>query len=557
MKTLFKTICVIGLLLWAPSCKDFLTEDPKGRLATVYFFDSAADLDLALNSLYFNVARTLFSNGFTGTNLLAGDDISTHPAMGKEALREYDQYDVYDNNAWMPLMWESKWRIVKNANFIINNAGRTPDVDPEEIQYVIAQAHYWRAFAYFYMVRTWGPLPIMLEEKADNEATLDPVEDVYDLIVSDLKIAEGCRINYTREPYVINGRNIAVCQAAAKATLAYVYLNMAGWQLNKGTEYYQLAADKAREIIDGVENGVYNYELLDEYWQIHSWTTNNNHPEVILAAYYNRDVTDNGSGSPCPDFLFDMIQGGWGDTNGEIKFWKDFPEGPRKDMSYVPQLMLLDGNLYDWWYDTDPPSREVVAPVFMKTQQGADRFTDFDYTDPRQINDNGDKSHKIILLSEVYCWYAEAVGRSGQTNAKAIEVLNKVRNRADGFGPVADRSTVGVPDRPHIHEYVNKYPSSMTPNELAEAAYDEHGWEVAGYYWGNIAARYWDMFRMNRVKDHFEYRKLNPMIEVAPGIFRNEKVPVTGTWSDSKMYAPYPSIDSNLNPNLAEANTRR
>ncbi|BDW79421.1 hypothetical protein BFINE_52160 [Bacteroides finegoldii DSM 17565] len=58
------------------------------------------------------------------------------------------------------------------------------------------------------------------------------------------------------------------------------------------------------------------------------------------------------------------------------------------------------------------------------------------------------------------------------------------------------------------------------------------------------------MFRMYRYKDHFEYRKENPLIKVAEGIERNEAVPVTGTWDDSKMYAPYPYEDAILNPNL-------
>ena len=90
----------------------------------------------------------------------------------------------------------------------------------------------------------------------------------------------------------------------------------------------------------------------------------------------------------------------------------------------------------------------------------------------------------------------------------------------------------------------------LTPEKLAEAAYNEHGWEIAGYYWGGLASRARDMFRMYRLKDHFEYRKQNPMIEVAPGVMRNEKVPVSGTWDDSKMYSPYPYEDAILNPNL-------
>lgn len=99
--------------------------------------------------------------------------------------------------------------------------------------------------------------------------------------------------------------------------------------------------------------------------RVYSWEYNNKNKELLLGIYYNRDQTN--QAAPLTDFLQDMAQGGWGDTNGEIKFWKAFPEGPRKDATYFPKIILSDGELHDWWYDTDPPSREVVAPVFMKT----------------------------------------------------------------------------------------------------------------------------------------------------------------------------------------------
>lgn len=520
----------VFLFLGMTSCSDFLTEDPKGKLSTDGFFSNKSDLDAALNALYSVVAEAQYANHYTGTNFLVGDDISTHPASNKQPLREHDQFEVSDNNAWMPYLWEQRWKIVKAANFVINNAEKTPDASEEEIKTVIAQASYWRAYAYFYLVTTWGKVPVMLEEEIDYEASLETEEEIYKLIVNDLKTAEaGCPVLYNKAPYIKNGMNIGVSQGAVKATMAYVYMAMAGWPLNKGTEYYQLAAGKAKEVIDGVENGTYYYTLLDEYWKVYSWEYNDQNSEVLLGIYYNRDRKANMS--TVTDFLQDMKQAGWNDTNGEIKFWKEFPEGPRKEASYFPKIMLADGKLYDWWYDTDPPSRAVVAPCFIKMAEGAVRGTEFDYADPSTISYDGEKMHQVVRLSQVYCWYAEAVGRSGQTNAKAIEVLNKVRNRADG-------------------KESNIYPSNMSPEDLAEAAYNEHGWEIAGDYWGGFANRARDMFRMYRYKDHFEYRKENPLIEVAPGIFRKEAVPVTGSWDDSKMYIPYPYEDAILNPNL-------
>ncbi len=534
MKTAYqyirKTLPFVLAGLCLVSCNDFLTEDPKGQLTSENFFSNKEDLDASLTALYSVIASSQASNNLCGTNFLVGDDISTHPSSNKQPLREHDQFDVKDNNSWLSSMWEQRFKVIKAANFIINNAGRTPDVSEDEIKAAIGQAHYWRAYSYFYLVTTWGKVPVMLEEEINYNAPLKTEEEIYELIVSDLKIAEtDCPVNYTKEPYARNGMNIAVSRGAVKATMAYVYMCMAGWPLNKGTEYYKLAAGKAKEVIDGTENHTYYYKLLDEYSKVYSWEYNNKNTELLLGIYYNRDQTN--QAAPLTDFLQDMAQGGWGDTNGEIKFWKEFPEGPRKDATYFPKIILNDGKEYDWWYDTNPPSREVVAPVFMKTVEGAVRGTEFDYTNPAPVNAAGEKTFQLIRLSQVYCWYAEATGRSGEINAKAIEVLNKVRNRADG-------------------KETNFYEETMSPEELAEAAYNEHGWEMAGYYWGGIASRARDMFRMYRYKDHFEYRKENPEIEVAPGVKRKEIVPVTGTWDDSKMYVPYPYEDAILNPNL-------
>ena len=91
--------------------------------------------------------------------------------------------------------------------------------------------------------------------------------------------------NYTKEPYARNGVNIAVSQGAVKATLAYVYMAMAGWPLNKGTEYYQLAAAKAKEVIDASKKGTYYYKLLPDYKQVYSMEYNKNNPEVLLGVY--------------------------------------------------------------------------------------------------------------------------------------------------------------------------------------------------------------------------------------------------------------------------------
>jgi hypothetical protein len=513
------------------SCTQFLEEDPKGRLAPDVFFNDRNDLDMALHALYYRVTKRAAINASL-INFWAGDDIGTHPTSNKQWFREFDRYAVSANNEWLYEGWRDLWVIVKAANFIINNAGRSP-LSEQEIKYGMAHAYYWRAYAYFMLVQCWGALPLMLKNEVDYTATLHPVEEIYDLIVSDLKSAEEAQTGYDEAPWAMNGINVAVNRAAVKATLAYVYLSMAGWPLNR-PEYYAIAAEKAKEVIDGVKSGVYYYRLLDNYADVHSLAWNKRNPEVLLAVYYSRDYPIDGSG--WADVLQDVGTNGWGDSCGEIKFWLDFPAGPRKEATYAPKTYrTTDGTLQDWWWDTNTPSRAVVNPWFIKQAAGDDGM-EFDY---RKGGNQGFyisvKDHHVIRLSEVYCWYAEALGRSGQTNAEAVELLNQVRRRADG--KVNDLT-------------YNYYAANLTPDALAEAAYNEHGWEIAGSYWGSLATRYFDMFRMNRVKDHFEFRKVNPLLEVAPGVWRKEAVTVNGTWTDDMMYAPYPASDALLNPNL-------
>ena len=71
----------------------------------------------------------------------------------------------------------------------------------------------------------------------------------------------------------------------------------------------EMAAAKAKEMIDGVENGTYRYALLDQYWKVYSWEYNDKNPEVLVGVYYNMDRQKNMS--VVTDFLQDMKQAGF------------------------------------------------------------------------------------------------------------------------------------------------------------------------------------------------------------------------------------------------------
>ena len=532
-------------MLWTVSCTDFLEEEPKGQLMSNASFSQESDLEGAVNIVYRRVSRSTF--GLTQfINAFMGDDLSTHPASNKASIREWDNYNISTNNDRLLWCWEDKYQVIKAANYIINGAAETPNAKQEDIDYAINQAHFWRAWAYFYLVRAFGPLPKITSLEIDFSVGVSSVSEIFDMIVSDLKQAENLPVGYSEVPQAMNGVNVVANKGAAQAMLSYVYMTMAGWPLNKGAEYYNLAAEKALEVIEGVENGTYYYTMYDEFWKIHSKQENWQNKEVIIAVYYST-AFGGGDNSEAARGVINDIQdcsGGWTDSRAEVGFYCNFPEGPRKEATY-PSVTYNkgDGNSYPWWSENIPEANRLPyfgKSAFTKDNNSAGNF-EYDFTEyfGDQASGASEQIHILIRLAEVYCWYAEAVGRSGQTNAKAIELLNKVRNRADGYGPIDDPT-------------INHYPSSMSADELAEAAYDEHGWEIAGWYWGAIAPRYNDMQRMDRVKDHFNTRLENPeyVVPGSGGVRVKEPFGPSGSWSQGKMYAPYPAEEIERNPDL-------
>ena len=93
----------------------------------------------------------------------------------------------------------------------------------------------------------------------------------------------------------------------------------------------------------------------------------------------------------------------------------------------------------------------------------------------------------------------------------------------------------------------------MNAEQLAEACYIEHGWEVAGN-WVSMVTRRSDELRMNELKKNFDYRVTNAPLVVAEQNGKTytakESVTVSGSWSEDKIYCPYPTSDVEKNPNL-------
>lgn len=569
MKYSIFSCCLLAASLSAVSCSDFLTEDPKGQLTPDTFFQSQSDLDQSVDALY-SLIQDLQCNSNSMIVKCQGDDVTSTTGSNKAAYLSADAFESPTDTKGIERTWSAMYGIIKAANLIITNASNTKTTQ-EEINIALGQAHYWRAYAYFELVRVFGPVPLNLNNEATNtKAAPATVEQVYNQIITDLTAAENCNLpaKYTVSKRSIAGQNIWVSAQAVKATLAAVYLNSAGYPLNK-TENYALAAAKAKEVIDGVENGTYDQGLLADWNKVYSYA-NNHHNETILGIDYNStpggwDSFDSQISS-CHQFT--TIDGGWGDFLAERHFWKNFPDGARKDAIYAKQI-YKNGNTVDWWATTDgepvkeDKSNAVISdyrPMFIgftvNDNGGSPAVADYDYTKPFWSGMCINKRHQLIRYSEVLCWYAEAAARAGLDLGSAKAALKQVRQRA-----YADAAKVAEVD-------------GMSADQLAEAAYTEHGYEVAGNVLGMVTRRD-DEFRMNRLKDAYDFRSSNQAqdndVLVPAGTLTHsvnaageaftytlkadvklrENQPVTTAWKDAEsIYQIYPPTEVEQNPNL-------
>lgn len=564
-KKLLYTGCFMAAsLLSLTSCSDFLDEDPKGQLNPETFYTIEDDYTAGVNTLYDKVNQTQ-----SWTNPMypqwQGDDITANPGSNKQACAALDAFDSDGANKGVTEAWTQHYAVIKTANLIIEGSEKFPG-DKAKIATALGNAHFWRAYSYYYLVRVFGKLPIITKTNIEQfDAQPSEIEKVYELIVQDLKDAiNELPTGYDKEPARLFGVDVWATKQAAQSTLAAVYMSMAGYPLNKGTEYYKLAAELAKDVI--TNNGTYGFILNPDWKEVYSMGNNYNMETVLGINNDAKGWWDHDSQlSSCCRFE-GLGDGGWGDAWGEIAFWKRYPEGPRKNAIYAPKVTFQEtitekiGNeevkkdkisKAVYWWELDNNGKPVVDayhPMFTIFTVNADEKgtmlkQPYDYMGINYKGMVNDRRHNLIRYSEVLLWYAESAARAGLSDlTEAKKCLKLVRSRA-----VTDAENVTLDDGTTVKI------DNMSAAQLAEACYIEHGWEVAGN-WVSMVTRRSDELRMDELKKNFEYRVANAPIVVAKEggkeYTAKESVTVKGTWSEDRIYCPYPTTDGEKNPNL-------
>ena len=532
-----KILLLIGcaIFVFFTSCEsnsEFLEEDPKGQLFPDNFMNNETELQLMNNSLYFIWAHAM-DRPYQSMEIkfASSDDVL---GTGNQRVY-YNEMEVNSNistgaDADIQLGWERAYNTINQANSIINNYHNADDnVDEETLNAYAGQAYFIRAFTYFWLVRFFNNIPLITTAfQPDEDVTCSKAADVYSLIISDLKFAENWLPIKWSESYMATGG--AVTQGAAKSLLSKVYLQMAGFPVNGGTEYYEKARDKAKAVIDSASIFGYAlrshfYEVWDPYWEGYEISPD----EPILWIAHSSVDPDYTVRSPMPSRPIELS--GWESMVAETGFYNRFPEGERKDFTFVTDFYIKGGTHYSYtdFKCNHPTYRKWFADNLTEGWEWENRN---DPTSKWLTNMESSATwydtRSIVMMRypDVLLTYAEAQARAdGSPNSLAYECLNDVRNRAYAGVGTAEASLSG-----------------LSTEAFIDSCIWERAYEFAGF---EYSARWFDLQRLE-------------LVETANTEWRDEtedKYTLQNAYTKADYFLSIPSKEVGLNPNLANNNS--
>ncbi|MGK9118920.1 RagB/SusD family nutrient uptake outer membrane protein [Olivibacter jilunii] len=276
MNTIFRLALVILVLF--TSCNKFLEEEPASFLTTDQYYKTEDQIQAAANGTYaglnmpFSTEITVAASPVYALEYMTGYSKRPRPSGSAD-----DQFlllqNIENSNSRFETWWNSTYIPIENCNSFIANVTETKVVSEEKRNRFLGEVYFLRAYYYFRAVRLFGSIPLKTEPTQNLNNILigkTPIADIYNQIVSDLQFAENAGLPWTDKSGRVN-------LGAVKALLAEVYMTMAGYPLQKGATYYQMAYDKCMEVMNAGE-----YSLFTTYADLRNPTKNNEGEHLLM-----------------------------------------------------------------------------------------------------------------------------------------------------------------------------------------------------------------------------------------------------------------------------------
>lgn len=233
-------------------CKKILEEHPQSQVVPS-FFNSPSGVLGGIAGVYNDIRSQWGTEGFTN-EMQVGTDEFLLGASGSGAAFTYNGL----NGSNFGAAWGTAFQDINTLNGVLQY-GQTIDLPDATRKQYLAQAKFLRGFWYFYLVQTYGDVPLHTEfiTVPSQAAKRDPVADVYKLIIQDLTDAANDLPNTPTAPFLSK----AATKPVAQLLLAKAYITR-GWLNNTAADFTQ-AATICSDII--AKKSTYGLDLWADY----------------------------------------------------------------------------------------------------------------------------------------------------------------------------------------------------------------------------------------------------------------------------------------------------
>ena len=408
MKKIFQTIAISScLMITFSACKKILEVKPQSSITEEIYFQNEGDFEPYLTGIY-TFMRSFANNVVFGTErseeLIAASNSRFGVAWAQNIT---PSSGAINYNDWYKAIGHCNLLLAKIEGFSFANA-------PDTKKRILAETHSLRAYFYFHLTRIIGDAPLMLQAVVDENVPLlsrSAATEVMKQINKDLDTAitlYTSMSSFSKTSYPSRYRFAYGSTQALKADTKLWSAKVLG-----GGEADFTDAIAAVEEVEATGRS-----FNADYKNVTGLRAANN-PEVILAAYYNRDETGANYAVNALPFLT-IVQGAlnldslpWAASSGNAQgayqisakskaLFDAFPNDKRRPYTWITERQS-SGPKISW------------ITKYPGTKYSDDRIADNDLI--------------MYRLSDVFLMKAEAYAGLDNTT-KAIEYLDKVRVRA-------------------------------------------------------------------------------------------------------------------------------
>ena len=405
-------ICLMGILISSViSCSDDFIDVASNDPNSEEFFNSEQDYQDALIGAY-DMLQSTYLNVMLGEiasdNTLAGGESATDVT----GIQQIDDMIHTPENVQLRDIWGWMYAGVNRANFIMEFKDKTDFTGKNE---VLAQTRFLRAYYYFELVKWFGDVPLVVDQRIlfGDQFDIDrtPKAQVYAQIQEDLQFAAD---NLPATQAEI-GR---ITKGAAQALLGKVYL-------------YQDKFSESANVLESLINSG-PYMLITDYSTMFENDNENNAESVFEVQYTDLE----GAGFGClqcsegnvavgfngiRNYTGPMFESGFSFNVPTQEVVDEFENGDARKATAILDIdawaALTGATFVTGFEHTGYYNRKYIA------RQGDANTGDANLTNPN--------NYRSIRFADVLLMAAEALNRGGIDDGRARTYLNRVRLRAE------------------------------------------------------------------------------------------------------------------------------